>query len=71
VRKEFDQLLTLTAVNEVLVQISIKSIKTIGNVLINVQCRFIRLSAVAVEKQFVLINLNDCLCTSLCRMQGR
>ena len=59
-----------TAGNRVLVQISINALKTTGNVLINVQCRFIRLTAVAVEKPFVLINLNDCLCTSSCRMQG-
>ena len=33
--------------------------------LINVKLWFILLTVVAVDKQFVLINLNDCLCTSL------
>jgi hypothetical protein len=40
-----------------LVQISIKEKKKTGKVLINVQCRLIRFTAVAVEKQFVLINI--------------
>ena len=38
--------------------------------LMNVNSKFIRLRVVGVEKQFVLINLNDCLWTSLCSMQG-
>ena len=41
-----------------------------GNVLINVKSRFVWLTVVVVEKEFVLINLNDCLWNLLCRMQG-
>jgi len=36
----------------------------------NMKSRFIRLTVVAVGKQFVLINLNYSLCISLCSMQG-
>jgi hypothetical protein len=54
-------MLTWTVGNGALVQISIKSIKAIGNVLINVQSRFVRLTVVAVEKQFVLFILIGCL----------
>jgi len=38
--------------------------------IINVKLWFNRLTVVAVDKQFVLINLNDCLWASLCSMQG-
>ena len=40
------------------------------NMLINAKLWFIRLTVVGVEKQFVLINLNDCLWTSLRSIQG-
>jgi hypothetical protein len=60
-RRELDQLLTSAAGNGVSVQISIKSIKGIINVLINATLSFFRLTVVAVKKQFVLHILNVCL----------
>jgi len=49
-----DQLLTPSTGNGVLVEISIKSITRIGNVLINVTLSFIRLNIVVVKRQFLL-----------------
>ena len=38
--------------------------------LINVKSRFVWLTVVVVEKEFVLFKLNDGLWSLLCRMQG-
>jgi len=64
VRRELDQLLTWAGCNGVFVQISVKAIKRIINVLINVSLSFVWLTVVVVvvvalivvafEKQFVL-----------------
>jgi hypothetical protein len=43
VRREFDQLLTTSTGNGFFVQILIKAIKGIGNMLVNVKLRFVRL----------------------------
>jgi hypothetical protein len=59
VRRELDQLLTRTAGNRVLVQISIKAVRRRGNVFRNVKSRFVCLTVVYVEKEFALLNLND------------
>ena len=53
VRRDFDQQITRAAGNGVLVRNSIKTIKGIENVLINLKLRFFCLSVV-VKKQFVL-----------------
>jgi len=60
-----DQLLTWAAGNGVLVQISIKRINRIFNVLTNVRLSFVHLTVVVivvvVKKQTVLIILSVCL----------
>ena len=65
VRGELDQLLTWEAGNGVLVQISIKRINRIFNVLTNVMLNFVRLTVVViivvVKKQTVLNILSVCL----------
>jgi hypothetical protein len=61
VLRELDQLLTSAAGNGVSVQISIKAIERISNVLIDVKLKFVRLTVVAVKEQFVLNILNVCL----------
>jgi hypothetical protein len=61
VRRELDQLLTWTAGNGVLFQLSIKIIKN-RQCVINVMPKSVRLIAVSVGKQYVLINLNDFFC---------
>lgn len=58
--RELDQLLTPSTGNGVLVQISIKSITRIGNVLINVTLCFARLTVVVVKKA-ISIKHSDCV----------
>ena len=59
--RELNQLLTRVTGDGVLVKISIRAIRRINNVLINVKLMFSRLSVVAVKKQFVLHILSVCL----------
>ena len=69
-RRELDQLLSRATGNGVLVQMSIKAIKRILDVHINLKFIFLRLSVVAVKKQFVLIILSVCLYNLLSNMQN-
>ena len=61
VRRELDQLLTSAAGNGASVQSLIKSMKRISKVLVNATLSCVRLTVVAVKKQFVLHILNVCL----------
>ena len=67
VRRQLDQLLTWAAGNGVFVQNSMKAIKMIINMLINVTFSFVRLSVV--KKEFVLNILSACLYTLLFSIQ--
>jgi hypothetical protein len=58
--------------NGVLVQVSIKAIKEMGNVHINVKFNFVVIIFVAIQEQLVLKNLNVfCrLCFTACKLQS-
>jgi len=58
VRRKFDQLFTRAAGNGVLVRNSNRTIKGIGNVLINLKLRFFRLSVVV---KTMCVKISDCL----------
>jgi len=71
VRRELDQLLTYTAGNAILAQISINALKGIDNILIIVKLRFVCRTFVDVKKQFVLNILSLFFCILLYCKQGR
>ena len=59
-RMELDQLLSRSTGNGVLVQISLKAIKRIGNVIIIEKLRFVRFTVTAVNKKLVFNNPRIC-----------
>jgi len=61
VRRKLSLFLTRVTDNGVLVHVSIKAIKEIGNVHINVKFKFVLLTFFAVKEQLVLNILNVCL----------